>query len=63
MDFHEKLSEFIKANHINQAAVARDMGIDSAKLNATVNGNRKMDVDEFKKFCEVVKVNPIVLLE
>ncbi len=63
MAFHDKLSEFIKTNHINQAAVARDMGIDSAKLNATVNGNRKMDVDEFKKFCEVVKVNPIVLLE
>ena len=63
MDFHEKLSEFIKANHINQAAVARDMGIDYAKPNATVNGNRKMDVDEYKKFCKVVKISPLVLLE
>lgn len=63
MTFSDRLNEFIRENHISKSAVAKDMGIDTAKLNATVNGKRKMDVDEFSKFCKVVKVNPLKFLE
>lgn len=63
MPFYKTLSKFVEDNHLNQAAVAREMGIDSAKLNATVNGKRKMDVDEFLSFCKATRIKPAELLQ
>ena len=62
MSFYEKLRNYFNENHLNQSAVARDMHIDVSKLNATINGRRRMEIEEFEAFCQVVKVDPKVFL-
>ena len=62
MSFYEKLKDYIDSNHINQSAVARDMNIDVTKLNASVNGKRRMEIEEFEAFCRVVKADPKIFL-
>lgn len=59
---YENLAQYIDDNHLNKVSIARDMGIDSTKLNATVNGKRKMDIEEFRRFCEVAKVSPAKIM-
>ena len=63
MDIYENLAQYIDEKHLNKVSIARDMGIDSTKLNATVNGKRKMDIAEFRKFCIVAKADPSQIME
>lgn len=62
MGFYEKLKDYFNDNHLNQSAVARDMNIDVKKLNATINGRRRMEVEEFESFCQAVKADPKAFL-
>lgn len=62
MRFNERLRGYFKDNHLNQSSVARDMHIDVSKLNAVINGKRKMDIEEFEIFCKVVNASPLVFL-
>lgn len=63
MAFSDTLSRFVRDRHLNQASVARDMGISGSRLNAIVNGKQKMDIDEFFHFCKTVNVDPEYLLD
>jgi transcriptional regulator with XRE-family HTH domain len=47
MKLHEKIKLYIESNGIKQVHVASNAGLPISKLNAILNGNRKMTADEF----------------
>lgn len=59
---NEQIRQFIEDKHLKQSSIAHEMGMDPSKLNAIIKGRRKMDVEEFVRFCEVTNTDPKTLI-
>lgn len=57
MEVGEKIKDYLASNGISQAFVSRETGIDTVKLNLSLNGNRRFTFDEYALICGVLKVN------
>lgn len=52
----QKIKTYLKDNGITQTFVANKAGIPVQKLNLSLNGNRKLDFDEYELICGVLSV-------
>ena len=52
----QKIKTQLKDNGITQTFVANKAGIPVQKLNLSLNGNRKLDFDEYELICGVLSV-------
>lgn len=66
MDFGQpgkSISQYLKENGISQAFLSRKTGIAPSKLSQSLNGNRKLTLDEYCVICGVLDVNTDKFLE
>ena len=54
----QKIKAYIMENGIKQVWLAEKSGIDFKLLNETLNGRRRLQLDEFERICEVLNVPP-----
>lgn len=52
-----EIKKYLEENGISQAHVGNRAGINLTKLNLSLNGNRKLTLDEYAKICGVLGVN------
>lgn len=52
-----EIKNYLEEKGISQAHVGKKAGINLAKLNLALNGNRKLTLDEYAKICGVLGVN------
>lgn len=52
----QKIKAYLKDNGITQTFVANKAGIPVQKLNLSLNGNRKLDLDEYELICGALSV-------
>lgn len=50
------IKEYIEANGIKQAFVAKKTGISASILNMMLNDNRKIEANEYMKICDAIGV-------
>lgn len=60
---YTKMRDLVRANGMEQRALARKMGISEGRLSLMLNGKRRISVDDFLDFCEAVGVEPKTLYE
>lgn len=58
MTVTKKIKNYIMENGIKQVWLAEKAGIDFKLLNESLNGRRKLKIEEFQKICEVLNVPP-----
>lgn len=52
-----KIKKYLDENGISQAYVGKKAGLNLAKLNLALNGNRKITLEEYALICGALKVN------
>lgn len=57
MNIGVMIKAYLEENGISQAYVSRETHINPVKLNMTLNGNRKLSLEEYALICGVLKVN------
>lgn len=57
MDMGLKIKKYLDENGISQAYVGKKAGLNLAKLNLALNGNRKITLEEYALICGALKVN------
>lgn len=53
----EVIKRYLEENGITQAFLSRSTGIEAPKLNMSLNGFRKLSLDEYALICGVLKVD------
>lgn len=51
------IKEYLETHGISQAFISRETNINPIKLNMSLNGNRKLSLDEYSLICGVLKVD------
>lgn len=51
-----KIKNYLKNNGISQTFISEKTGIPLAKLNLSLNGNRRLDFEEYELICGVLSV-------
>lgn len=59
----QKIKLYLENNGITQTFVAGKTGISVQKLNLSLNGNRKLNFDEYELICGVLSVGTDKFLE
>ena len=59
----KKIKSYLENNGITQTFVANKTGIPVQKLNLSLNGNRKLDFDEYELICGALSVGADKFLE
>lgn len=59
----EKIKSYLENNGITQTFVANKTGIPVQKLNLSLNGNRRLDFDEYELICGALSVGTDKFLE
>ena len=57
MDIGVMIKEYLGERGITQAFLSRKTGIDTAKLNLSLNGGRRISLDEYARICYALEVN------
>lgn len=57
LDVEQKIKEYLEENGISQAHIGRKAGLNLTKLNLSLNGNRKMTLEEYAAICGALGVN------
>ena len=57
MDVEQKIKEYLEENGISQARIGRKAGLNLTKLNLSLNGNRKITLEEYALICGALNVN------
>ena len=52
-----EIKKYLEENGITQAFISRKTGIDPAKLSLSLNGDRKLSLDEYAIICGALCVN------
>lgn len=52
-----EIKNYLEEKGISQAHIGKKAGINLAKLNLALNGNRKLTLEEYAKICGVLGVN------
>ena len=63
MDVGMKIKEYISGKGIAQAALGRQTGIDTVKLCLSLNGERKLTLEEYVLICNALGVKADYFLE
>lgn len=58
-----KIKSYLKDNGISQTFVSEKTGIPLAKLNLSLNGNRRLDFGEYELICGALSVGADKFLE
>lgn len=53
----ENIVKYLKNNGIKQSFVADNIGLSRMAMSNLVNGDRDLDVEEYVKICDLLKVN------
>lgn len=56
MTVGERIKIYLSEHGLKQNYIAERIGITNAKLNLSLNGNRKIPLDEYARICEVLGV-------
>jgi len=56
MQVEQKIKEFLGAKGISQAHLSRESGIPFVKLNLSLNGKRRMSLEEYRSVCWALDV-------
>ena len=59
----QKIKTYLEENGITQTFVASKTGIPIQKLNLSLNGNRRLDFNEYELICGALSVGADKLLE
>lgn len=59
----QKIKSYLKDNGISQTFVSEKTGIPLAKLNLSLNGNRRLDFGEYELICGALSVGADKFLE
>mgnify|MGYP000850709318 FL=1 len=59
----KKIKLYLESNGITQTFVANKTGIPVQKLNLSLNGNRRLDFDEYELICGALSVGTDKFLE
>lgn len=59
----KKIKSYLESNGITQTFVANRTGIPVQKLNLSLNGNRRLDFDEYELICGALSVGTDKFLE
>lgn len=62
MNTNEKIKDLRKQLHLSQEYVARYLGVNRSTYTQMENGNRKINVDEISKLCELFGVSADTLI-
>lgn len=57
MEVGVMIKNYLEQNGISQAHVSRKTGIETAKLNMSLNGSRRLTLDEYSSICFVLGVD------
>ncbi len=57
VDVEQKIKEYLEDNGISQAHIGRKAGLNLTKMNLSLNGNRKMTLEEYAMICGALEVN------
>lgn len=57
MEPNSRIKEYLEKNGITQIFISRKTGIDPSKLNLSLNGGRKLSLDEYALICYALGVN------
>ena len=57
------IRNYLKEKGITQAFLSRKTGIDTAKLNLALNGDRKITLEEYALICGALEVNTDTFLK
>lgn len=59
----EKIKNYLKDNGISQTYVSKKSGIPLVKLNLSLNGNRRLSLEEYELICGALLVGADKFLE
>ena len=58
MGVEANIKEYLREEGLTQVGVSRKTGIPADQLSLTLNGKRKLTVDEFVRICDAIKKTP-----
>ena len=53
----DNIVKYLKSNGIKQTFIANGIGISQAAMSSLAKGERDLDVEEYVKICDLLKVN------
>ena len=63
MEANRKIKNYLNENGISQTWLSNKTGIPMPKLNLSLNGNRKIPLEEYELICGALNVNTDKFLE
>lgn len=57
MEMGPIIKEYLETHGVSQAFISRETNINPIKLNMSLNGNRKLSLDEYSLICGVLRVD------
>lgn len=57
METEGQIKKYLRSNGITQAHIAKATGIPEPVLSMTLNGKRKLNLDEYAMICGALRVN------
>ena len=63
MDVGAMIKDYLEENGISQAFISRETKINPVKLNMSLNGNRKLGLEEYVLICGALKVDANTFLK
>lgn len=63
MDIGIKIGEYLKSNGISQSFLSRKIGMNASKLNLSLNGKRRLSLEEYESICWALGLGVEAFLE
>lgn len=63
MDIGIKIGEYLKSKGISQSFLSRKIGMNTSKLNLSLNGKRRLSLDEYESICWALGLGAEAFLE
>ena len=63
MDIGIKIGKYLKSNGISRSFLSRKIGMNASKLNLSLNGKRRLSLDEYESICWALGLGVEAFLE
>ena len=63
MDIGIKIGEYLKSKGISQSFLSRKIGMNASKLNLSLNGKRRLSLEEYESICWALGLGVEAFLE
>ena len=63
LDIGIKIGEYLKSNGISQSFLSSKIGMNTSKLNLSLNGKRRLSLDEYESICWALGLGVEAFLE